>query len=101
MPRPFHRTSAPFQVHLAPLPGEEVQSYNGVRVTTPARAIIDAAATGTDPPQIHKAVREALERGVANPAALRAAAVRRPNQYRRNVRRLIEEALSRATGGAR
>src|SRR5204863_8694319 len=33
VPRPFHRTSAPFQVHLAPLPAEEVQDYNGVRVT--------------------------------------------------------------------
>lgn len=64
VPRPFHRTSAPFQVQLAPLPEEEVQTYKGVRVTTPARAIIDAAATGTDPTQIHKAVREALERGL-------------------------------------
>src|SRR5918911_1154479 len=64
VPRPFHRTSAPFQVHLAPLPEEDVETYNGVRVTIPARAIVDAAATGTDPTQIHKAVREALERGL-------------------------------------
>lgn len=101
VPRPFHRTSAPFQVHLAPLPEEGVQTYKGVRVTTPARAIIDAAATGTDPTQIHKVVREALERGLVDPSTLRAAAVRRPNQYRRDVRRLIEEALSSATAGAR
>jgi predicted transcriptional regulator of viral defense system len=99
--RPFHRTSAPFQVHLAPLPEDEVQSYNGVRVTTAARAIVDAAATGTDPTQIHKAVREALARGLVHPNALREAASRRPNQHRRNVRELIEEALSRATTGAR
>jgi predicted transcriptional regulator of viral defense system len=101
VPRPFHRTSAPFQVHLAPLHEEEVQTYNGVRVTSPARAIVEAAATGTDPSQIHKAVREALERGLVHPATLRAAAVRRPNQHRRDVGRLIEEALSRATTGAR
>jgi predicted transcriptional regulator of viral defense system len=63
VPRPFHRTSAPFQVHLAPLPEEEVQIYNGVRVTTPARAIVDAAATGTDPNQIRIVLKEALERG--------------------------------------
>ncbi len=100
-PRPFHRTSAPFQVHLAPLPEEEVQTYNGVRVTTPARAIVDAAATGTDPTQIHKAVREALERGLVDPDLLRAAAARRPNQYRRDVRRLIEEALAGARAGTR
>jgi len=100
VPRPFHRTSAPFRVHLAPLPEEEVQTYSGVRATTPARSIVDAAATGTDPTQIHKAVREALERGLVDSSALRAAAVRHPNQHRRDVRRLIEEAWSRAAAGA-
>jgi predicted transcriptional regulator of viral defense system len=101
VPRPFHRTSAPFKVHLAPLPERDVRTYNGVRVTTPARAIVDAAATGTDPTQIHKAVREALARGLVDPDALRAAAHRRPNQYVRDVRRLIEEALSNAAEGTR
>ena len=75
--------------------------YNGVRVTTPARAIVDAAATGTDPTQIHKAVREALERGLVHADPLRAAAARRSNQHRRQIGPLIEEALSRATTGAR
>lgn len=101
VPRPFHRTSAPFQVHLAPLPEDEVQTYNGVRVTTPARSIGDAAATGTDPTQIHKAVREALDRGLVDPGTLRAVAARQSNQYRRDVRRLIEEALSSVTAGTR
>ena len=100
VPRPFHRTSAPFQVHLAPLPEHEVRTYNGVRVTTPARSIVDAAATGMDPTQIHKAVREARQRGLVELDMLRAAAVRRPNQHRRDVRRLIEEAWSRAAAEA-
>lgn len=99
VPRPFHRTSAPFQVHLAPLPEAEVQTYNSVCVTTPARAIADAAATGTDPTQIHKAIREALHRGLVDPSSLRTAAIRRSNQHRRDIRRLIEEALSGATAG--
>ena len=101
VPRPFHRTSAPFQVHLAPLPADEVRDHRGVRVTTPARSIVDAAATGTDPTQIHKAVRDALDRGLVEPDALRAAATRRPNQHRRDVRRLVEEALSSAITGTR
>ncbi|HXT35919.1 MAG TPA: type IV toxin-antitoxin system AbiEi family antitoxin domain-containing protein [Chloroflexota bacterium] len=96
VPRPFHRISAPFHVHLAPLPPEEVRMYNGVSVTTPARAIIDAAATGTDPSQIHKAVRDARNRGLLTPEILRAANMRHANQYQRNVRQLIEEALSDA-----
>lgn len=101
VPRPFHRTSAPFQVHLAPLPVDEVQMYNGVQVTTPARAVVDAAASGTDPSQIHKAVREALARGILRPDTLLAAINRRPNQHVQNVRRLIEEALSDAARGTR
>ena len=46
-------------------------------MTTPTRSIIDAAATGTDPTQIHKAVRDALNRGLSEPAARRTAAIRR------------------------
>jgi predicted transcriptional regulator of viral defense system len=101
VPRPFHRTSAPFQVHLARLPPEEIQLYKGVCVTTPARAIVDAAATGTDPAQIHKAIQQAIERGLVDASTLRAAAIRHPNQHQRDVRRLIEEALSHAIEGAR
>ncbi len=101
VPRPFHRTSAPYEVHLAPLPADEVQMYNGVRVTTPARAIVDAAASGTDPDQIHKAVAEALARGILRPDTLLAAINRGPNQHVQDVRRLIEEALFGATQGTR
>jgi predicted transcriptional regulator of viral defense system len=101
VPRPFHRTSGPFQVHLAPLPGDEVQMYNGVRVTTPARAIVDSAASGTDPTQIHKAVQEALARGLASPDTVRSAIRRRPNQHARDARQLIEEALKSAVQGTR
>jgi predicted transcriptional regulator of viral defense system len=93
VPRPFHRTSAPFVVHFASLPETDVQSYNGVRATTAARAIVDAAATGTDPTQIHKAVCQALARGLTTGAVLRRLALRHGNQYRRNVQALIEEAL--------
>jgi hypothetical protein len=75
--------------------------YNGVGVTTPARAIADAAATGTDPTQIHKAVYEALDRGLLVPAMLRAAAARHANQYWHDARPALEEALSRATARTR
>jgi predicted transcriptional regulator of viral defense system len=96
VPRPFHRTSAPFKIHLSPLPEADVQNYNGVDVTTPARSIADAAATGTDPTQVHKIIREALSRGLVNPIGLQAAARRRGNRYRRNVKQLIEEAIAGA-----
>jgi predicted transcriptional regulator of viral defense system len=97
VPRGFHRTSAPFRVHTAPLPPEDVQLHDGVAVTTPARSIVDAAASGTDPSQIHRAVREALERALTSPEKLRVAAARRGfNRHRRDVRPLIDAALARA-----
>lgn len=99
VPRPFHRTSAPFHVHLAPLSDHEVRLYNGVRVTSPARSIIDAAATGSDPYQVHKAVRDALARGLVDADTLRVAARRHSNQHARDVSTLIEEALGDAIEG--
>ncbi|MDB5059087.1 MAG: hypothetical protein JWO59_2559 [Chloroflexi bacterium] len=96
VPRPFHRTSAPFQVHLAPLPATDTQLYDGVRVTTPARSIIDAAESGTEPSQIIKAVRESLDRGLLSPEMLRTAGRRHPNQHRQNAQQLLEQALANA-----
>ena len=101
VPRPFNRTSAPFRVHLSPLPESEIQMYDGVRVTTPARSIVDAAATGTDPTQIYKAVREALARGLVTADALHKAARHHSNQHRRDTRQLIEEALANASRESR
>jgi hypothetical protein len=70
--------------------------YNGGRVTSPARSIVDAAATGSDPTQIPKAAREALARGLVNAEALRSKVRRHPNQHVRDVRHLIDEALADA-----
>lgn len=98
VPRQFHRVTSPFVVlHLAPLPEGELRHYRGVNATTPARSIVDAAASGADPEQIHRAVKEAMDRGLVDEATLRGAANRRPNQHRRDVRTLIEEALTDAS----
>ncbi len=97
VPRGFHRDAVPFRVHLSPLPPEEVQRYDGVLATKPARSIVDSAAAGTDPEQIHQAVGEAISRGLITSDQLRAmAACRHPNQHRRSVQELIERALRHA-----
>ena len=97
VPRGFHRDSAPFRVHLSPLPPDEVQWYDGVLATKPARSIIDSAAIGTDPEQIQKAVGEAIDRGLTTSNQLREMALRRhSNQHHRNIRELIEQALRHA-----
>ena len=50
---------------------------HGICVTTPARSIADAAATGTSAEHIHAAVREALDRGLTTERRLREAAADR------------------------
>jgi predicted transcriptional regulator of viral defense system len=97
VPGRFHRTTGPFVVHLSELPEDEVETRDGFRVTTPARSIVDAAFAGTDPVQIRRAIREALERAVATPETIRSALARSGYRRRRqDVGRLIEGALDRA-----
>jgi predicted transcriptional regulator of viral defense system len=75
-----------------PLSPGEVMSAEGIRVTSPERAIIDAAATGTQPEQIEMAVRQSLEQGVATERGLRERSQRRG----RRVEQLIGRALDHA-----
>jgi predicted transcriptional regulator of viral defense system len=44
-----------------PIPDSDITTRHGMRVTTPARTIIDAARSGTAPEQIQLAIRQALQ----------------------------------------
>lgn len=96
VPPGFRRHTDRFDVYHAALSAEEALPYEGLRVTTPARSIADAAASGTGPEQIHLAIAQAVARGLASPAQLRTAAGRPHYRYRRSVVSLIEEALAHA-----
>jgi predicted transcriptional regulator of viral defense system len=97
VPGRFHRTTAPFVVHLSELPEDKVESPDGFRVTTLARSIVDAAFAGTDPSQVRRAVREALDRAITTPEKVRSALGRSGyRRHRQDVPRLIEGALGRA-----
>lgn len=77
-----------------PLGSTDTVSRRGMRVTAPARTIIDAAAAGVAPDQVIAAVHAALERGMTTPSLLRAAARTRGGR----VQRLLEAALSGRSG---
>jgi predicted transcriptional regulator of viral defense system len=47
----------------SPIPESDITTRHGIRVTTPARTIIDAARSGTAPEQIQMAIRQALQEG--------------------------------------
>ena len=74
-----------------PLTPTDVMVREGIRVTAPARSIVDAASAGTQPEQIELAVRQALARGIVTPTALLEQAERRGRRVADLVQRAIEE----------
>jgi predicted transcriptional regulator of viral defense system len=73
-----------------PLCESDVVSRRGVRLTAPARTIVDVADAGAAPDQVTAAVHASLQRALTTPALLREAGRTRG----RRVQRLIEESLS-------
>jgi predicted transcriptional regulator of viral defense system len=51
-------------LHKAVLAPEDVEEWDGFRVTTPLRTILDAAVSGVSQEQLEKAVTDALARGL-------------------------------------
>lgn len=96
VPPEERRRSDLFVLHRAGLTAGDIAPYEGVRATRPARAIVEAAADGADPDQIHRAIHQALGRALMTSEQLRAAALRARHRNRRAVQRLIEEALRNA-----
>ena len=76
-----------------PLDAAEVFTREGVRLTTPARTIVDVAESGAAPEQVIQATGQAIERGLTTPDRMRAAVKSRG----RRVRNLIETALTGTT----
>lgn len=58
-------------LHHAELDAEDVQDRTGFRITTPARSLIDVAATAPDEDQLARAVEDARKRGLVSIRSLR------------------------------
>lgn len=72
-----------------PLTGDQITIRDGLRVTAPARAIVDVADGGSGPEQIVAGIQEAIRRGLTTPELLHAAAARTSSR----VRELLEQAI--------
>ncbi len=92
--RRWYRPPLGVTVHTTARPPceSEIVRRLGMRVTGPARSILDAAEWGTEPGQIEKAVRDAVDRAMTTASELREGAGARPAR----VRRLVERALERS-----
>jgi predicted transcriptional regulator of viral defense system len=66
--RPLASVTLHTTVHV--LPDADVTIREGMRVTSPERSLLDAAAAGTAPEQIVLGVRTAIQRGWASPSGI-------------------------------
>jgi predicted transcriptional regulator of viral defense system len=73
----------------------DVVVRDGVRVTSPARSIIDTADTGTAPEQVMAAVAQAVDRGMATGSKLLAAAKGRGERVERLIRQAVQQRSAR------
>lgn len=87
----WRRAGPGVAIHTSTRPMEpgDVVTRAGMRVTSPARTILDVAQTGGAPDQVARAAWEATERGMATREQLLAGGAERGDQ----VRRLMEEFL--------
>ncbi|CAJ1508119.1 type IV toxin-antitoxin system AbiEi family antitoxin domain-containing protein [[Mycobacterium] holstebronense] len=74
VPAGFTTRDNAVDLHYAELDVDDVQEGPGFRVTTPARSLIDIAATAPDEDQLGRAVADARQRGLVSVRALRARA---------------------------
>ncbi len=103
VPQVVHLTVPRARRYRSPFPGVAIHTTtqrlgkadvvvrDGIRLTGPARSIIDAAAAGTAPEQIMVAISQALKRAMATESELLAAAKARGGRVERLVRQVIEE----------
>jgi len=80
-----HTTNTPWA------PGE-VTTIDGIRTTSPSRAILDAATAGTAPEQIEMAVGQALDQGLVDVERLKIEAAQRSERVRELIHGAIEQA---------
>ena len=71
VPAEFAMRDEAVVLHHADLNADDVQDRTGFRVTTPARSLIDIAATAPDEDQLSRAVDDARKRGLVGIRSLR------------------------------
>jgi predicted transcriptional regulator of viral defense system len=71
VPAEFTMRDEAVVLHHADLSADDVQDRTGFRVTTPARSLIDIAATAPDEDQLSRAVDDARKRGLVGVRSLR------------------------------
>ncbi len=74
VPPNFRPRAAGIRLHRAELPAEDVRPYDGFRITTPLRSLLDVAAESGDVEQLTTAIGDTLRAGIATSRQLLARA---------------------------
>jgi predicted transcriptional regulator of viral defense system len=82
-------------LHKARLAPKDIEERAGIRVTVPLRTLLDVAASGVPQEQLHKAVADALARGLVRRNKLLEAAKKGPDSQR--LLRILDERGMTAT----
>lgn len=90
----YRRRIPGVQVHTTnePPTRSETMVVGGIRITSPARSIADAAAAGESPEHILAAARQAVSRGMVTREQLERAAAQRGASVERIIRQALAEA---------
>jgi predicted transcriptional regulator of viral defense system len=75
---------------LSPLGPSETTEREGIRITSPARTLLDVAEGGGPPDQVVRAIREAIRRGLTSPRELSEGATSRGARTARLVTAALE-----------
>lgn len=70
IPRTTSRRRAGIRFHTKAIGQDEITRYEGLRLTTVERTIVDLFESGFDPGQLRQAVEQALERGLITKGSL-------------------------------
>jgi predicted transcriptional regulator of viral defense system len=89
MPRTASRRRKGLRLHTNRLGPGEVTRQEGLPVTSPARTIIDVAASGIAEEQVRMAVQEAIRQGLADKEELLAMASRRGSRVQGMIAKIL------------
>ena len=90
MPRSSSRRRKHVKMHTAKLDDQEITSYEGFRITTVARTIVDVLSAHADTDQVHMAISQAIAQGMTTPAKLIAQAQKRSKNILGQIESLIK-----------
>lgn len=92
VPPKFRPTAYGVLLHRSELPDADVRDYEGFRITTPLRSLLDVAGSDVDPDLLRGAIADALDAGLTTRSEL----LRRADELGPAASLAVERSLDRA-----